>query len=361
MTPTEPRRSSAPAQWLVLLAFAIIYVVWGSTYLAIKFAIETMPPFLMAGVRFILAGIILFAFMRSRDRTPLTRAHWISTALIGVLMLLGGNGLVCWAEQTVPSGMAALMIATMPMWFAVLDWLVFRGPRPSARIAAGIVIGLVGMYVLIGSSQLEGERVELRGAIGLLAACVFWTLGSLWSRRASLPKSSFTTTAMQMIAGGVSLLLVGLALGEASRVTVSALTTKSVLALGYLTVFGSLAALSAYVWLLKVSTPTRVSTYAYVNPLIAVLLGASLANEALSARVWVAVGVILSAVVLINTARTTPRTTRTEPDQKSPPDSDDPPGSRPGACSASERVDPCTATDTEPRSACADPCQTRAT
>lgn len=361
MTMPDPRPSSAPAQWLVLLAFATVYVVWGSTYLAIKFAIETMPPFLMAGVRFTLAGIILFAFMRSRDRTPLTRAHWISTAIIGMLLLLGGNGLVCWAEQTVPSGMAALIIATMPMWFTLLDWLVFRGPRPTARITVGVVIGLVGMYVLIGPSALEGEGVELRGAIALLAACVFWTLGSLWSRRATLPKSSFTTTAMQMIAGGVSLLLVGFAMGETSRVTVSALTTKSIWALGYLTVFGSLAALSAYVWLLKVSTPTRVSTYAYVNPLIAVLLGASLANEALSPRVWVAVGVILSAVVLINTARTTPGSTRGEPARISSPDANDPQEHLAERYSATEDGDPCAATDTERQSACADPCQTRAT
>jgi len=241
--------------------------------------------------------------MRSRDRTMLTRAHWKSTMIIGVLMLLGGNGLVCWAEQTVPSGMAALMVATMPLWFAVLDWAVFHGPRPTARTTIGIVIGLVGMYVLVGPSSLEGARIELRGAIGLLSACVFWALGSLWSRHATLPKSSFTATAMEMLAGGAALFFVGLLMGEASRVSISVVSLKSLAALGYLTVFGSLAALSAYIWLLQVSTPSRVSTYAYVNPVIAVLLGAALANEPLSPRVWVAVAVIIAGVVLINTGR----------------------------------------------------------
>jgi len=355
------RSSSAPALWLVLLAFATIYTVWGSTYLAIRFAIETMPPLLMAGVRFTLAGLILFAVMRVRDRSPLTRAHWRATALVGILMLLGGNGLVCWSEQTVPSGMAALMIATMPMWFTLLDWLVFRGPRPTARIVAGVLIGLTGMYVLIGPSDLAGERIELGGAVGLLIACVFWTLGSLWSRRAKLPESSFTTTAMQMIAGGVALLLTGLAMGESSRVTVSALTAKSLLALGYLTVFGSLAALSAYVWLLKVSTPSRVSTYAYVNPVIAVLLGASLAEEPLTPRVWVAVGMIVGAVVLINTARTKPPPTSSKIARENPTNRHRAAALIEERCNVTQSVDPRCPTDTGPQSACAGRCRTRAT
>ncbi len=361
MPAIRPRSSSAPALWLVLLAFTTIYIVWGSTYLAIRFAIDTMPPLLMAGVRFTLAGLILFAAMRLRDRTPLTAAHWRATARVGVLMLLGGNGLVCWSEQTVPSGMAALMIATMPMWFALLDWLVFRGPRPTARIVVGVSIGLTGMYVLIGPNDLAGDRIELGGAVGLLMACVFWTLGSLWSRRASLPASSFTTTAMQMIAGGAALLLMGLAMGEWSRVTVSALTMKSLLALGYLTVFGSLAALSAYVWLLKVSTPSRVSTYAYVNPVIAVLLGASFAEEPLTPRVWVAVAMIIAAVVLINTARTKPPQTQPETDKNSVPDGSDAPGLIAERCSSTRFVDPRSPMNSGRQSACADPCRTRAT
>lgn len=303
MNSIDVRDRSAPALWLVAMAFGIVYVVWGSTYLAIKFAIETMPPFLMAGTRFTLAGAILFLFMRTRDRTPITREHWRSTAIVGVLLLLGGNGLVCWAEQTVPSGMAALMVATMPLWFALLEWLVFRGPRPTARITVGILIGLIGMYVLVGPGRIEGERIELGGAIALLCACFFWALGSLWSRRATMPRSTFTATGMEMLAGGMALLVVGLAIGEGSRVYFSAFSLKSLLALAYLTVFGSLVALSAYVWLLQVSSPSRVSTYAYVNPVIAVLLGAAFAGETLSARVWVAITVIIAAVVLINTTR----------------------------------------------------------
>lgn len=295
--------SKGPPLTLVAAAFATVYLVWGSTYLAIRFAIETLPPFLMAGARFLLAGLILLFIVRRRERTVMTGWHWFSAGLTGSLMLIGGNGLVCWAEQTVPSGLAALLIATVPLWMVVLDWLAFGGTRPRARVIFGLIVGLFGVYLLIGPSTIGGERVDLAGGLALLAACMFWSLGSLHSRRAKLPGSPFLATAMQMSIAGALLLVVGALSGELGRLDVSRVSFKSGLALGYLVVFGSILALTAYTWLLRVSSPARVSTYAYVNPVVALMLGALLAGESLTPRVVLAATVILGAVILITTSR----------------------------------------------------------
>ena len=300
---------------LVIAAFATVYLVWGSTYLAIRFAIETIPPFLMAGMRFTLAGSILLLIVRRRERTVLTGWHWFSAGLTGSLMLIGGNGLVCWAEQTVPSGLAALLIATVPLWMVMLDWLVFGGARPTWRIVLGLIVGLIGVYFLIGPSAIGGERVDLAGGLALLAACVFWALGSLQSRRARLPGSAFLATAMQMLTAGILLLFVGVLSGETSRLDLAGVSLKSAAALAYLVVFGAIIAFTAYMWLLRVTSPARVATYAYVNPVIALILGAALANEELSPRVLLAAAVILGAVILIVTGRAkqaSPTTVRTE-------------------------------------------------
>jgi len=299
---STPSRASTPLL-AVAGAFAIVYVVWGSTYLVIKFAIETIPPFTMAGVRLVTAGIVLFALTRSKVQSPITGRQWLSAAVIGCLMLVGGNGLVTWAEQTVPSGQAALMIATTPLWFGSLDWLLFGGPRPTIAITVGIVIGLIGIYILIGPANIEGAPVDPKGGIALVLACFFWTLGSLQSKRADLPKSAFVTTAMEMLTGGAVLTIIGIAVGEWSRIDVGAISLKSWLSFAYLVLFGSIVALSAYVWLLQVSTPAKVSTYAYVNPVIAVFLGSLLGDEVLTPRVWVAVSIIIPAVLLITTSK----------------------------------------------------------
>jgi drug/metabolite transporter (DMT)-like permease len=295
-------RHPSPSLIAVAAAFAAIYLIWGSTYLAIRFAIETLPPFLMAGARFLVAGAILYPIARSRARAePLGWRHWRAAALIGGLMLVGGNGLVCWAEQYVASGIAALLIATVPLWMVLLDWLVYRGARPTPWVVAGLITGLAGVYLLIGRSTIGGEPVHLAGGLALLVACLFWSLGSLQSRRTALPKSAFLSTAMQMLAGGAIFMVIGTAIGEWPRVAWQSISLKSTLALGYLIVFGALVALSAYVWLLGNVTAARVSTYAYVNPVIAVFLGAVLGGEVVSARTGLAAGVIVAAVVMITT------------------------------------------------------------
>lgn len=284
---------------MVVGAFAIVYVVWGSTYLAIRFGVETLPPFTMAGVRFLTAGLLLYAFLAVRVRPRPTRGNWFAAAIVGTLMLFGGNGLVCWSEQFVHSGLAALFIATVPLWMVTLDWLIYRGPRLTGRVILGLIGGLVGIYILIGPSNIAGEPIDTAGGLVLLAACVFWSVGSLYARKANLPRSTALATSMEMITGGGVMVLIGLATGEWARIDPAVVSGKSLLALGYLIVFGSIIALSTYRWLLSVSTPARVSTYAFVNPVIAVLLGALLADEPLTPRVGVAAGVILVSVMII--------------------------------------------------------------
>lgn len=293
----QARRPASRA--IIALAFATIYLVWGSTYLAIRIAVETLPPLAMAGVRWLLAGVLLFAIVRPREKAPLTMQNWLATGLVGTLMLLGGNGLVCWAELTVASGLAALLIATVPIWMVVLDWLFFDGPRPVGPVVVGLVVGLVGICVLIGPERIGGQRANFAGTLALLAACVFWALGSLYSRRGPLPHSTWLATSMEMMIGGGVLLAVGAAAGEFGRFEPATMSLRSLLALAYLFVMGSVVALTAYKWLLQVCSPATVSTYAYVNPVIAILLGAALVGEPLTPRVVLAAVIILAAVVVI--------------------------------------------------------------
>lgn len=296
-TPGPPSGPPLPA---VLAAYAAVYLIWGSTYLAIRFAIESIPPFLMAGVRFTVAGVVLYAWTRlvRKARRP-TRAEWSAAAVVGGLLLLGGNGLVVWAEQWVPSGLAALLVATVPLWMVLMDWWT-GGPRPGPGLVFGLLWGLLGVGLLVGAPGVETDRpAQLTGAGAVLLASFLWAAGSIYARGASLPRSPRLGTAMQMLAGGVLLLLAGTALGEWGTLDLSAVTLKSALALAYLIVFGALVAFSAYIWLLRVSTAARVSTYAYVNPVVALFLGWALADEPISARTFLAAFVILTAVMLI--------------------------------------------------------------
>ena len=284
----------------MVIAFAAIYLIWGSTYLAIRFAIETLPPFSMAAVRFTVAGGILYAIVRPRTEPP-TRLNWVSAGVVGTLLLAGGNGGVVWAEQWVPSGLAALIIATVPLWMVLFDWLFAGGPRPSKALLVGLVWGLCGVGLLMSSTELGAQSREgLLGGLVVLGASVSWAAGSIYARKARLPRSPFLSTAMQMIVGGVVLSLVAAIAGEGGQLHLSTFSTKSVLALVYLIVFGALIAFTAYMWLLGVSTAARVSTYAYVNPAVAILLGWLLANERLDARAAMAVVIILSAVALVS-------------------------------------------------------------
>ena len=291
-----------PGLLALFAAFSAVYLIWGSTYLGIRIAIDSLPPFIMAGTRFLLAGAIVYAFMHWRGETRPTRRHWINAAIVGGCLLLGGNGLICWAQLNVPTGLAALLVATVPLWMVLLDWIMFRGPRPTMLIALGLAFGLAGIVVLVNPKELLGEPIHVGGAIAILAACVSWAFGSLYSRRAALPASAFVATGMEMMCGGALLLAVGLARGEAAQIKFDAITMDSIWALAYLIVFGSLVGYSAYIWLLTVVSPAAVSTYAYVNPIVAVLLGWAYRNEPIEPRTIGAGALILTAVLLI-TAR----------------------------------------------------------
>jgi len=293
-----------PSRLALATAFAIVYVIWGSTFLAILFAIETLPPFLMASARFLVAGSLLYAWSRLVNGAAApSLANWRATALVGTLLLLGGNGLLVWSEQRIPSGVAALLVGTVPCFMVVLDWLRPGGVRPTGLVAAGLLMGLLGLIWLVGpDTVMGGGRADLFGAVVVILGSFSWALGSVYSRHAATPASPFLSTAMQMLGGGAALLLLSVALGEPWAFDASAVSLRSVLGLLYLVAFGSIVAFSAYIWLLHNSTPTRVSTYAYVNPVIAVFLGWALAGEALTIRMLIAAAVIVSGVALITLA-----------------------------------------------------------
>lgn len=284
---------------MVIAAFAAVYIIWGSTYLAIFYAIETLPPLLMAAARFLVAGAILYAWAGRSVRMP-TRAEWKAAAVIGALLLLGGNGAVVWAEQLIPSGVAALLVSITPCWMVLLEWLWNRGERPGVRTALGLVLGFGGLVLLIGPSALAGSgAIHPLGALVVLVGSLCWATGSIYSRRAPRPPGALLFTGMQMLCGGTLLLIAGSIGGEFADFHPAAVSTRSLLALLYLIVFGAIIAYSAYVWLLRVVSPARVSTYAYVNPVVAVLLGWALAGEPLSPRMAVAAAIIVAGVALI--------------------------------------------------------------
>lgn len=298
----EAPEAATPSRSSVLTAFAAVYIIWGSTYLAIRFAIETLPPFLMAGVRFLIAGTVLYAWVRFRGAPRPSRVAWKHALVIGGLLLLMGNGGVVWAEQWVASGIAALMVAAVPFWMVLVDWLRPGGSRPTPGVLAGLVVGFAGIALLVGPGELGGGGVHPLGAGVLAVASLAWSVGSIYSRNVPHPEPPLLGTAMEMLAGGALLVGFGLLTGEGSRLALDAVTLRSVLALLYLIVFGSLIGYSAYVFLLKVSTPARVSTYAYVNPVVAVLLGWAIAGEPLTVRVLAASAVIIGSVVVITSA-----------------------------------------------------------
>jgi drug/metabolite transporter (DMT)-like permease len=292
--------TEAPSRAKIIAAFAAVYIIWGSTYLAIRFAIETLPPFLMAATRFLVAGGLLYLLgSRGRQRGPV-RAEWAAAAVIGGLLLMGGNGAVVWAQQLVPSSIAALLIAVTPAWMVLLDWLWHGSRRPGLRTVLGLVFGFGGVALLIGPGSLFGAgSVHPVGGLVLMGGSLSWATGSLYSRRAPRHPSAPLSIGMQMLAGGSLLLMAGLLSGEAGRVDFDAVSLRSALAVLYLILFGSIVGYSAYIWLLRVVSPARVATYAYVNPVVAVFLGWSLAGEALTARMMVAAAIIIFGVALL--------------------------------------------------------------
>ncbi len=288
-----------PPLWKLTLAFASVYFIWGSTYLAIRFTIETLPPFSMAAVRFFVAGAILYAFARRRAERP-TGRHWLSATIVGTLLLGGGNGGVVWAIQWVPSGLTAVIIATVSLWMVLIDWLTGGSERPSNSLIAGLLCGLLGVGLLVGSDQVGAQSREgLLGALALLGAALAWASGSIYARRARLPASPWLTTAMQMLSGGTVLAIMAVLAGEPGQLDVARVSVKSAASLAYLILFGAVVAYSAYIWLLGVTTPARATTYAYVNPAVAVLLGWLLADEQIDVRTGLAMAMILSAVIVV--------------------------------------------------------------
>lgn len=284
--------------WAALLS---VWLIWGSTYLAIRFMIDTLPGFLAAGLRFVVAGAILFVWAWLREGARPRGLHWRAATIVGGFLLLGGNGAVVWAEQRVPSGLAALIVAIVPLWIVLLEALAGAG-RPSARMLGGVLLGLVGVGLLVGPGHFAGSQgVDLLGAAVLMLGSLSWALGSLYSRRAGLPESPLLATAMEMLCGGGLLLLLGAATGDFRQLQLAQVTTRSWLALGYLIVFGSLIGFTAYVWLLRVTAPAVATTYAYVNPVVAVVVGWGIAGEPITARTMLAMAIIVGAVVVITT------------------------------------------------------------
>ncbi|HEX9962252.1 MAG TPA: EamA family transporter [Pyrinomonadaceae bacterium] len=290
---------------LLLAAFAAVYIFWGSTYLAIKYAIETLPPFLMAGARFVFAGSILYVWARvSKDYEKPSAAHWRTSLIVGTLLLLGGNGGVVFAEHYISSSLAALLVATEPFWIVLLGWLWLKGARPNLKAALGLVVGFLGVWLLISGQDASGAvsaggSMQLISTIAIIAAAFSWAAGSIYGLRAPVPKSALLTAGMQMISGGAVLLLVSLLAGEWSKFNIAEVSANSWFGLIYLIIFGSLIGFTAYSWLLKNAQPAMVATYAYVNPVIAVFLGWLVAGESFTAQMLVGAGVIVGSVMLI--------------------------------------------------------------
>lgn len=313
----------------IILAFAAIYIIWGSTYLAIRYAIETMPPFLMAGTRFATAGLLMYAWARLTGKERPEPVHWRSASIVGALLLLGGNGAVVWAETRIPSGIVSLLIATVPLWMVILG-----RRRPDIRVVGGIVLGFLGLALLLGPARLAGTgRIDLPGAGTVVAGSLSWAAGSLYSRKAPLPKSPLLGIGMQMMMGGLALVLAGSVAGEWPHFRPGNFSLLSTLSYVYLILAGSLVGFTAYVWLLRNVSPSKVATYAYVNPVVAVLLGWAIGGEELSLRAVLAAAIIVSGVVLITSRNDSRGVTETRREARK-----DPAGPYAGAAGPSPKV-----------------------
>ena len=289
---------------LLIAAFAAVYIFWGSTYLAIKYAIETLPTFLLAGMRFFTAGAILFLAARFTKgyETP-KAAHWKTSFIVGTLLLLGGNAGVVFAEHYISSSSAALLIAAEPFWIVLLSWLWLKKSRPNLKVAAGLILGFLGVCLLISGQPADssgaGGSMQLLGTIAVVAATVCWAIGSIYGLRSPVPKSAILASGMQMLCGGFVLLVVSFLTGEMSNFHFAQVSRNSWFGLIYLMIFGSIISFTAYSWLLKNAQPAMVATYAYVNPVIAVLLGWLIADESFTVPMLVGAGIIVGSVALI--------------------------------------------------------------
>jgi len=307
-----PASSPAPSRAALIAGFAAIYLIWGSTYLGIRIVVETIPPFLMAAVRFLVAGAIVAGFIAVTRGFRATRKQWRDNAIVGGFLCLGGNGLVSWAEEQVPSGIATLIISAGPVFIVLMDWAAHaffrdgkRGTKPPAITFVGLALGFIGLAVLVGPDVLASgvEGLNPWRVLGLLGATFFWGCGMIYMKYASEPAEPFTASAIQMMTGSGWLIVVSFLTGEWSRFDPAAITTRSIVAWVYLVIFGSLIAFSTFTWLMKHSTPAKVSTYAYVNPVVAVFLGWLVLHEQVSSRIFVAAAIIIAGVVVITVTK----------------------------------------------------------
>ncbi len=286
----------------VIAAFAALYLIWGSTYLAILFAIQSIPPFLMAGARFLLAGLIMFAIARTQGPLRSTSAEWRTALVVGACLLLGGNGGVTLSEKFIESGLASLIVATVPIYITLLGWLSGMTPRPTPIVWVGLAGGFLGVAILLGPAlRFSGSGRPAIGMSILLLSSFIWSAGSLYSRTVKHAASPFLGAAQQMFCGGLLLMLVGLFAGESKTFHPGNITTLSVGAFAYLVLIGAIVGYTAYFWLLRHCDPAKVATYAYVNPIVAVLLGALFAHEAVTLRTLLAAALIIGSVALIIT------------------------------------------------------------
>ena len=289
---------------LLIAAFAAVYIFWGSTYLAIKYAIETLPPFLMAGSRFVFAGLILMVWASfTKDYERPKAVHWKTSFIVGSFLLLGGNGAVVFAEHHISSSLAALLVATEPFWIVILSWLWLKKSRPNSKVVVGLAVGFFGVWLLISgqaTSSFAGDgAMQTLGTVVVIFAALSWAIGSIYGLRSPVPKSSLLTAGMQMFSGGSVMLVVSLGLGEWTNFSIAEVSANSWFGVIYLIIFGSLIGFTAYSWLLRNAEPAMVATYAYVNPIIAVLLGWLIAGESFTGQMLLGAGVIVGSVVLI--------------------------------------------------------------
>src|SRR5213082_2883468 len=296
----------APTKIRIVIAFAALYLIWGSTYLGIRFAIETIPPFLMAGTRFLIAGLIMYAIAWSQGIGKSSWANWRTSLIIGACLLLGGNGGVTISEKYIDSGLAAVIVAIVPIYIVLLGWASGMAQRPTAAVWVGLVGGFIGVGILLGPSLRFSSNDEHGPAIGmsiLLVSSFLWSAGSLYSRAAKHAASPFMTAAQQMICGGMLLLLAGIVTGELPQFHPSSIWFSSLIAFIYLVLIGAVVGYTAYIWLLRHCEPAKVATYAYVNPIVAVLLGAAFAGESVTPRVLIAAALIIGSVAIVITAQ----------------------------------------------------------
>ena len=302
-------RDSAPAprRFAIILAFAALYLIWGSTYLGIRFAIESIPPLLMAGARFLLAGLIMYAIARWQGAPKSSFAEWRTALIVGTCLLFFGNGSVTVAEQWVASGLASLLVATVPIYIALLAWWSGSAPQPRPLVMLGLAGGFVGVGLLVspalGATPAAGSRHSGLGMLILLFGSLVWSIGSLYSLRARNSASPFLSSAQTMLGGGALMLIAGLASGEARHFDLQKLSARSLGAFVYLVLIGAIVGYTAYIWLLRHCDPSKVATYAYVNPVVAVLLGSFFAGETLTLRTSLGAAIIIGSVAIVITAQ----------------------------------------------------------